>query len=307
MSLAPIQLRVPATSANVGPGFDTLALALSLFLEIDAVADDRFSIEATGRDAAICGTMPQNLMLDVYRSTIERFGARVKPPLRLSVKNQIPLGMGCGSSAAARVAGIALASHFGGLGWDRRRILDEAARREGHPDNAAACVLGGFTVTGNRGGRVNAASFPVPKEWCALLAIPDQPLATSVSRNALPDTYSRQDVVENLQSVALLTAGFAHANEELVRAGMQDRVHQPYRSEICELLPKLMPLAQNASVLGVALSGAGPSVLVLTWRDAIGRVRHEAEELLRGKVAELIEAPLNSAGLEARSGGLPLW
>ena len=198
----PLQLRVPATSANLGPGFDTLALALAMYLEIEAGTAEQDAIEATGRNADLCGELEDNLILATYRTLMEREG-RTPPPLRMRMKNGIPLGMGCGSSAAARVAGVALAAHFGQMNWSKARIFEEAARLEGHPDNAASCVLGGFTVSGESGEKFVASRIAPPQEWCAVMAIPPEPLATSASRGVLPVDYTRADAVRNLQCVAL--------------------------------------------------------------------------------------------------------
>src|SRR6476469_894457 len=132
------QLTLPATSANLGPAFDTAALALNLSLRIRAVKANEFAIIPKGRDQAICGQLENHLILTTYREVLQ---AEVKPivPLSLEIKNEFPIGKGCGSSAAARLAGIALAVHFGKLRWNSDRIIGEAARRERHSDNAAAC------------------------------------------------------------------------------------------------------------------------------------------------------------------------
>jgi homoserine kinase len=265
-----IRLRLPATSANLGPGFDTLALALALYLEVDARAADVFSIHAEGRAPEICGMLTGNLMLDTYAALWQRYGQGNPQPLAMTVRNGIPLGMGCGSSAASRLAGIALASHFAALGWDQARMLDEAALLEHHPDNAAACCLGGF-VTAAYGApvdqdapcRVEALSITPPADWCALLALPEIPLATTASRAILPEHYDRSLVVHNLQNVALLVAAFAQGDGRLLARATADRMHQPFRGEVCPLLPRLLPLAGFCGILSVTLSGAGSGVLLL--------------------------------------------
>ena len=269
---APIHLRLPATSANLGPGFDALGLAMDLALHVDAVAAGEYRIDATGRDAAKCSVLEDNLILETYRSVLEQQGIDLTP-LHLTLRNEIPLGMGCGSSAAALVAGVALAVHFGSLGgdtgWDAHRVLTEASLREGHPDNVAACVLGGLTVSGmqvsegDRPARVSAISLQAKCAWPLLLVMPSASLSTSKARALLPDVYSRADAVANIQNVALLTAAFAEGRGDLLRSAMADRIHQPYRAEVCPLLPPLLPLAGDHGVLGVALSGAGPSVLLV--------------------------------------------
>jgi len=142
-----VRLQLPATSANLGPGFDTLALALELFLEIEAEAAATFSIECSGRNPEICGDLNNHLLLETYRSVLAA-EHRTAVPLALRMKNGIPLGMGLGSSAAVRLAAVALAAHFGSLAWSSGRIVEVAAGLEGHPDNVAACWYGGFTVAG---------------------------------------------------------------------------------------------------------------------------------------------------------------
>jgi homoserine kinase len=224
-----------------------------------------FQIEATGRDAALCGELEHNLILETYRDVLTRAGAKVVP-LHLKLHNEIPLGMGCGSSAAALLAGVALADHFGGLRLGDTGIVAEASRLEGHPDNVAACWYGGFTVSAQDGEVISVATFGADAAaaggWEMLLAMQPASLATTKARALLPESYAKADAIFNVQRVALLVAAFAQGRLDLLRTAMQDRVHQPYRAEVCPLLKKLLPLMQEAEIAGVALSGAGPSVLV---------------------------------------------
>ena len=256
------RLRLPATSANLGPGFDAVAVALDFALEIEAEAAQEFSIAATGRDAERCGRLHDNLILEIYKDLLEAHGRPIVP-LALQVTNGIPLGMGCGSSAAARLAAIALAMHFGQLDWDTDRVLEEAYALEGHPDNVAACWLGGFVSAVCEGRKVHVARVDPPEAWRAIVALPAEPLATSKARAVLPATYPMEDVVANLQSVAVLGLAFAQARGDLLRLAMNDRIHQPYRAPFCPLLPLLLPLVGKNGILGVALSGAGAAVLVV--------------------------------------------
>jgi homoserine kinase len=262
------RLRLPATSANLGPGFDALGLALRLYLEIEATAGAEFRIEATGRDAALVGALERNLMVETYRTL-----APQGPALELRIANGIPLGMGCGSSAAALLAGVLLANEFGGLGMTREEVMAGACRLEGHPDNVAACFCGGLTASAMGDGQVTAASFGEGLGWRLLLALPGEGLATTKARALLPASYLRADAVANIQATALLVAAFALDRPELLRAGTQDRVHQPYRGGACPLLPKLLPLAGRAGIYSVTLSGAGPSVLLIA--DALWDVERQ--------------------------------
>jgi homoserine kinase len=211
-------------------------------------------------------------VIETYRSVLGAQGLDASP-LHLDLHNEIPLGMGCGSSAAALVAGVALASHFGKLGWTRERILTEASIREGHPDNVAACVLGGLTVSSmtvpvgadasGESPSVDALAIQPRVRWPLLVVMPQASLSTKKARALLPESYSKADTIFNVQRVAMLTAAFAEGRGDLLGRAMADRVHQPYRSAACPLLPLLLPLAGRDGVLGVALSGAGPSVLLL--------------------------------------------
>lgn len=259
---APLHLRLPASSANLGSGFDAAAVALDFFLEVDAAPAGKFSISATGHDPESCSRLENNLILGIYRKLLEANG-RPEIPLAIRMNNGIPLGMGCGSSAAARLAAICMAVHFGRLDWSAERILEEATALEGHPDNASACWLGGFVAAACEGRRVYAARVAPPAAWRAILVMPSEPLATSEARAMLPATYSRADAVANIQSAALLGLAFAQERADLLRPAMRDRIHQPYRASLCPLLACLLPLAGEHGVLGAALSGAGPTVLVI--------------------------------------------
>ena len=289
-----VRVSLPATSANLGPGFDAVGLALSLRLTIQAHPAREDAIEATGRDAERCGTLEDNLILGTCRGVMEA-AKRPAAPLRLEVDNEIPLGMGCGSSAAARLAGVALANHFGGLEWTDEEIVAEATRREGHPDNVAACWYGGYTVSVPVAGKVVAASFPCDGTWQLLLALPEAGLATEKARAMLPKELSQADAVFNIQRAAMLTAAFAQERLDWLRVAMEDRLHQPHRRAACTLLEHLDELHGAKEFAGVALSGAGPALLgILAATATLQAAEHRFRATL-GDAVELLPVRIGGA------------
>jgi homoserine kinase len=270
-------------------------VAFDFYLEIEAEPAAEFSIDATGRNREHISKLENHLILGIYKDLLTSNG-RLVIPLAVRMANEIPLGMGCGSSAAGRLAGISLAVHFGRLGWSSERILEEAAALEGHPDNVSACWLGGFVTAACEGRRVHVARVTPPAAWRAIVVLPAEPLATSKARAMLPDCYAHDDVVANIQSAALLGLAFEHGRGDLLRIAMQDRIHQPYRASLCPLLPRMLPLAGEHGILGVALSGAGPSVLMIVeGEESVPR----AIAAIRVALAEMTEPELKVCQFES--------
>jgi homoserine kinase len=250
------RIALPATSANLGPAFDAAALAMDFYIRIYARPADDFSIVAKGRDQDICGQLENHLILNTYKEVLSGSGRKITP-LSLRIANEIPIGKGCGSSAAARLAGIALAVRFGRLKWNDAQIVGEASRREHHPDNASACWMGGLTVARMSAEAEAQVAVIRPKgKWPLLLAIPDQPLSTEEARRVLPAQYSRADAVTNVQNSMLLLSAFTQGRPDLLGAALDDRIHQPYRATLCPLLPCLQELKGKNGILGAVLSGA---------------------------------------------------
>jgi homoserine kinase len=295
-------INLPATSANIGPAFDAAALALDLALRVRAVKAKKFSIVASGRDSAICSEIENHLILNTYREILQSEKKHVIP-IGLSIENEFPIGKGCGSSAAARLAGIALAVHFGRLKWSSSRIVGEASQREHHPDNAAACWMGGITVARMLGdGEAQVARFVPKGKWPLLLAIPDEGLPTEKARDVLPQEYSRADTVANIQNSMLLMAALFQGDRSLLASALEDRIHQPYREHLCPLLPALRSFPVKDGVMGAVLSGAGPSVLMFVDPQArMEKVRAKVEAHLkdRGMTAELSVTSIAKRGGEA--------
>jgi len=295
-------ISLPATSANLGPAFDAAALAMNLALRVRATRAKQYSIDATGHDPEICGALENHLIVKTYQDVLAG-EKKPAPALRLGIHNGFPIGKGLGSSAAARLAGIALAVRFGHLRWNSARIVGEASKREHHPDNAAACWMGGVTVARMFGeADAHVARFVPKGQWPLMLAIPQEPLSTEKARSVLPPEYSRADAVTNIQNSMLLLAALFQGDQKLFSSSLEDRIHQPYRAELCPLLLALETLDPEDGILGVALSGAGPSVLMfLNPKSATEKTKARIEARLksRGLKAELVLTSIARRGGEA--------
>jgi homoserine kinase len=291
-------VRVPASSANLGPGFDALGLALSVYLTCRFRPAATLVIRASGRDAALISTGEDNLIWQTAVS-VARQHNQPMPPLEIEIENDIPLGKGMGSSAAALTAGVVIADHMLGLGWKPLRILDEAARLEGHPDNVAACVLGSIVASAiDSGGVTRAVRLDLPLKFGIGVVVPDFDLPTSKARSVLPDSYSREDAVFNVQRAALLIAALAAGSISAFPAALEDRFHQPYRAALVPGLKEILRL-RAPGLLGCTLSGAGPSILVFYesgYQSVCGLVRQIFEH--HGHQAEVLDTHIPRGGYE---------
>jgi len=289
-STSTFRITLPATSANLGPAFDAAALAFDIHLKLEGRPASTDSIVATGRDSAICGAVENHLILTTYRDVMHNDGKSAER-LALKIHNDIPIGKGCGSSAAARLAGIALANYYGKLHWTDAQIVGEASRREHHPDNASACWMGGLTVARMSGEAEAQVARVQPKgKWPLLLAVPPDPLSTEAARRVLPAQYSRADAVINIQNSMLLLSAFMQGKPGFLAAALEDRIHQPYRAPLCPLLPAMQQLVGSDGILGAALSGAGPSVLI--FLDPVKKIAAK-------KIAARVAAHLTQNSLTA--------
>jgi homoserine kinase len=266
--LTPVStLRVPGSSANLGPGFDALGIALRVYLECRFSVSDRLSISVSGRDADLISCEQDNMIWQTALAVAARAHLPL-PPVRLEIVNEIPIGKGLGSSAAALTAGVIIAQKLLNLGWKTARILDEAARLEGHPDNVAACVLGSVVATAvEPGGNTRAIRLEMPDSFQVAVVVPNFQLPTKEARKVLPDTYSRADVTFNIQRAALLIAAFATGDTSVFPAALDDRLHQPFRARLVPGLSEILSL-RAPGLLGCTLSGAGPGVLVFYEKGA---------------------------------------
>jgi homoserine kinase len=268
MSTNFFQVVLPASTSNLGPGFDCFGLALKLYLTVQAAAipdaPQPCVVNTTG--APENEALPRNSVNLIYRAM--SFAARREelslPPVHLSVHNEIPLASGLGSSAAAIVAGIKLSGLLSGKEITTQAIQNYATEFEGHPDNVAAALHGGFSASCiSHDGTVVTTKFDWPSQIRCVIVSPHSQLPTHVARAALPRTVSRPDAVHNLQRSAIFTAAIAQQRYELLWEAMRDRLHQPQRESLVPGLKEALALPRRSGLLGVALSGAGPSIVAL--------------------------------------------
>ena len=260
-------VRVPASSANLGPGFDTLGLALGVYLTCRFRQSETLSICISGRDADRISSGPDNLIWQTAVAVATSHRLQM-PPIEMEIRNDIPIGKGMGSSAAALTAGVVIADQLLGLGWKPLRVLDEAARLEGHPDNVAACTLGSIVASAiDSGGVARAVRLDLPQRFGVGIVVPDFDLPTSKSRGVLPTCYSKEDAVFNIQRAALLVAALAAGSTAAFPAALEDRLHQPYRLSLVPGLEEILKL-RAPGLLGCALSGAGPSIVIFFERGS---------------------------------------
>jgi homoserine kinase len=284
MGLRLIRVMAPATTANLGPGYDCLGLALDLWNRLDvldgaAPGDHGPLVEITGEGAGELAAGPENL---VYRAMVFLFqeAGREMPGVRLRCHNNIPLERGLGSSAAAIAGGLVAANALCDGVFESRDLLEMAATIEGHPDNVAAAILGGLQLVLTDQERLYTAAVNVPPELNAVLFIPDLRIATSDARAVLPEKVTMADAVYNMGRAALLLAGMTTNHPEYLSLATQDRLHQPYREALFPAMKLLFRAARDAGALGVFLSGSGSTVLALT-RGREMTVAYEMAEAAR--------------------------
>jgi homoserine kinase len=266
---------VPATSANLGAGYDALALALDIRnrAEVELVSRPGLALTVEGEGAEDLPTDRHNRFFVALEIGL-RWALGSMPPAagwRIKLTNTIPLARGLGSSAAATVGGLLAADALvGGDVLEPRRILTLAAEIEGHPDNAAAAVLGGFVVVAMVDGHPEAIRFDPPRDLRAVLFVPDRPLSTGAMRATLPHDVPHRDAVFNVGRAALAVAALATGRTDLLAAATEDRLHEPYRARIFPALPRLVAAAREAGALGACLSGSGSTIIA--FADTMRRI-----------------------------------
>lgn len=299
-----LSIRIPATSANLGCLFDCggLALDLHLTLRIQARDDARVNFTYRGVTPERIPSGDSNLLVATIRRLLETWGS--VRGYDLEIDNQIPVGAGLGSSAAAIVGALVCAHWLVGMPMDDEAVLALATRLEGHPDNVAAAWHGGFTIAVQEEEHVWAFSSPVPESLGFVVVVPDYALPTSEARGALPDQYSRADAVHNLQRAVMVAAQFASGRVSFENAFFDDRFHQPYRTSLVPGLAEALSL-RRTGLLGLALSGAGPTLLAIVDEDAAGNGEAIRDVLSRHGIDS--RAYLLTADNQGASGGMSFY
>ena len=278
-SEGPVRVRVPATSANLGPGFDALGLALSLHDQIEArVAPSGLRIEVSGEGAAdVAGAEEAHLVIRAMRATFDELGAGQPPGITLRCANQIPHGRGLGSSAAAIVAGVLAARALAGAGTGPGAALALASALEGHPDNVAPCLYGGLTIAWASEGGARAVRLEPAAVIKPVAIIAPAQVSTKAARGLLPALVPHADAARNAGRAALLVAALTARPEELLDA-TEDRLHQDYRASAMPATSDLIGCLRAAGIPAV-VSGAGPSVLaLLTSRHGLDKLDSTVKE-----------------------------
>jgi homoserine kinase len=281
-------VRVPASSANLGPGYDAMAAAMALHLELEVEEVGEYSFETGGLEVP---TDRGNLIVRAFESLHSADG------IAFRLRSEIPLARGLGSSAAAIVAGLYAADHLYELALDKEEMLARATELEGHPDNVAAAIYGGFVVCGLNDGAPIAARFDAPEGLEGIVVIPPGEVSTERAREAIPAEVPLADAVANVSAAAMLVLGLRSADLDLVSRGLHDSLHQPRRRELYPRSMEIVDSARELGALGATISGAGPTVLVwTTWQDA-GNVAAALEERCSGW-AEVKRLPFDPLGAD---------
>lgn len=272
-----VTIRVPATTANLGPGFDAFGCALGLYTDV-TLEETPAGLEITGCDEAFSG--PDNLVYSAYCAVLRTLGEEIRG-LKIHIDAHIPICRGLGSSAALLVAGAMGANFLRGNRLSTQGLLNITGAMEGHPDNLAPAFYGGLTASMVDGGLPVSVSFPLHPDWSFIALIPEFNLATSLARSVLPEQISRADAIYNISHGALVLKALELGEEQLLRNAMQDRLHQRYRKQ---LIPDYEQIEALAHTLGtpLCLSGAGPTLLCITRNPGL-------EEKLREKLPGITE------------------
>ena len=290
-----VTVKVPATSANLGPGFDCLGLALPIYntitieetvlpgtgVEINLMSEDEVL------DEIIFDNVPKDENSIIYKAVQMLYNSIGQEPseLRINVQSQIPITRGLGSSASVVVGGLLAANKLLGSPADTTALLSIATEVEGHPDNVAPAILGGFVLASQEDdGSILTEKLNWPEEWDITVCIPEFELSTNIARSVLPENVPMQDAVFNTKHLAMLIQAINTKNEKLMKAALHDKLHQPYREKLVPGMKEIMEAFKHEDgVLGCVLSGAGPSILVISHKYDLDKIKSIVREIWEGQ------------------------
>lgn len=281
-----VKVKVPATSANLGPGFDSLGIALTLYADFEfELMDEGLIIEGCPEEYK----NENNLVYTAFRGLYWRLGKRA-PGVKIKIHSDIPPTRGLGSSSAMLTGGVLAANYFLGNPYSKEELLQILTEFEGHPDNVSPCLYGGLTATAVHGEKPYMVSFPVNENirFCAM--IPSFELSTQASRMAIPTVINHKDAVFNVSRIALLLKAFETADEALFSVALNDRLHQPYREHLIDDYKTVRLNALGCGALGLYLSGAGPTLIAVYSDNAFPE---RVEKLISAIRNEWIVKPLD--------------
>lgn len=300
-------IKVPATTANLGPGFDCLGLALPIY---NTITVEETVMPGTGIEINIIDetnemdvlSIPTDENNIVYKAIEMLYNSIGQTPseLKITINTQIPVARGLGSSASVIVGGLLAANELLGRPADEAALLSIAAEIEGHPDNSTPAILGGFLLSSlEEDGSVVYRKLNFPKDWNITVCIPDYELATNIARSVIPDEIPIRDALFNLKRSAMLIQAVNTADKELMKYALQDKIHQPYREKLIPGLKEIKEaLKHEENVLGVVLSGAGPSVLIISYGNNLDKIRKTVSDVWDGLnvKSDILTLPVEETG-----------
>lgn len=286
-----VSVKVPATSANLGPGFDCLGFALPIYntitIEETVLPGTGIEINLISEEAPLDEKVFDNIPRDenniVYKAVEMLYNSIGQEPseLKINIQSQIPITRGLGSSSAVIVGGLLAANKLLGSPADETALLSIATEVEGHPDNVAPAILGGFVLSSQDiDGTIVYRKLPWPQEWDITVCIPDFELSTNIARSVLPENVPMQDAIFNAKHLAMLVQAVYTKDEKLMKFALQDRLHQPYREKLVPGMKEIMEAFKHEDgVLGCVLSGAGPTMVVISHKYDLDKIKSTVKDI----------------------------